>query len=50
MELSRGEMKIDEDGVDDHWCMIMEKGKKKIRKICRFNKFQGHNLVEQSLH
>jgi hypothetical protein len=45
MELAREEMTVkDDDGVEDHWCMIMDKslqkGIKCLLQICHFNKIQ----------
>ena len=48
MDLYRGEMTIYGDGVDDHWFMIIEKGINCLQKIRHFNKFQEHNLFENS--
>ena len=45
MELAKKEMTVkDDDCVEDHWCMIMDKylqkGIKCLLKICHFNKIQ----------
>jgi len=45
MELTREEMIVkDDDGVEYHWCMIinksLQKGIKCLLQICHFNKIQ----------
>jgi hypothetical protein len=49
MELAKEEMTVrDNDGDNDHWYRIMEKGMKCLLQICHFNQIQEQSLFDQS--